>query len=175
MSQGSSSNTPYGANLRSVATHFRERHWGVMICPMRHTNGVGLADRLSAAMAEAGLSNRGLAVKMAGGTRDKDRIERYRRQVRRILSGEQKTVQRTTAALLAEVLRTPVDYWPTERAAAKSPLEAAELLIRRLDAGEDVRPETRYDVALQLEETAALCGRLAVRLRAGVAGERSGP
>lgn len=55
------------------------------------------------------------------------------------------------------------------------PMDAAEDLVRRLDAGERVPAEQLERVAAQVEETGRLCGRLAARLRgaAEAAGSRS--
>lgn len=137
---------------------------------------LSLADRLQAAMTASGLTRRGLAVKLAGGTADKTQVERYRTAVRRILRGEQKTVLEKTAAKLSEVLDVPIGYWPTERSPRpQQPVELAEELLRRLDEGEAVPPPALESAAAQLDETALLYGEIAARLRASAAAEGSTP
>lgn len=139
--------------------------------------GASLAVLLRAAMDRMELSNRGLAVKLAGGTRNKDEIDKHRKTVRRILGGKQHRVQPTTAAALERILETPAGYWPTSRRTARpryGPIEAAEKAVRLLDAGEAVPMEARERLAVQLVETAELCRALAARLRQEAVAEGSG-
>lgn len=132
-----------------------------------------LADRLEAALQAAGLSRRGLAVQLAGGTADKTQIERWRKQVRRMLSGDQLTVHQTTAERLSEVLDVPVRYWPTERAPRpENPLSVASDLLMQLDGGSPIPADVLQDVAAAVEETAALAGQLAARLREAASDRR---
>lgn len=135
--------------------------------------GGSLAELLRAAMAPKNLSNRGLAVLLAGGTGDKDAIDNHRKMVRRMLRGKQKTVQRQTAVRLAEILGTEVDYWPVSRATVSSNATGlAEEMLRQLRAGARL-PEARVtEVADAIEETARYALALAADLRS--AGQAEG-
>jgi transcriptional regulator with XRE-family HTH domain len=141
-----------------------------------HESGGSLAELLRAAMAAKGLSNRGLAVKLAGSTSDKDEIEKHRKTVRRILSGKQRIVQRETAERLAEILGTEVDYWPVSRATISSNATGlAEEMLRQLRAGA-VLPAARVaEVADAIEETARYALGLAAELRSAGRVERTAP
>lgn len=135
-----------------------------------------LADRLQAAMDDAGLSRRGLAVRLAGSTADKTQIERWRKAIRRMLSGQQKTIQAATAARLSEILGVPTRYWPTDRSLRPlQPIQAAEELLRLRAAGEPIPEGELEAMATVLEETATIYRRLADQLRSSSASEGSTP
>lgn len=125
-----------------------------------------LAELLLAAMAAAGVtSKRRLAVLLAG-TRDKTAVENARTTVRRLLSGEQKKVHEPTAVKLAEILGTPIDYWPIAKTGTSSNATAlAEELIRRLDAGEPIPTEEVERAADAVERAGLQTLRVAEALR----------
>lgn len=121
-------------------------------------------------------SQRALALDLAGERRnDRDTVDDKRKQVRRWLSGEQKTVQRRTAERLAEVLGTPVDYWPTSRVRDRPISEAidqAERMVRRLEEGERFPRQDLLRAADAVDRATVACAQLAENLRVAARGGR---
>jgi len=163
-----------------------------------------LAARLRQAIEDAGISQRELArrvVARIAPDASETRVENERRQILKYLAGKH-APEPERADLYAELLGKPPGYF-TEPEARRlmidqlgdivvgidtilailearlpermlRPIEAAEAVVRQLDAGERLPAEELAHLADQMDETSRLCARLAARLREADVDEGSG-
>lgn len=117
-----------------------------------------LAARLRQAIEEAGISQRELARRIAGADSDPRRIENERRQLQKYLEGKHSPAPER-AALLAELLDKPADYFIDPAAAPTRVIDQVRDLVTKID-------ELRAFAEERLPEEAAAAGPLGALLAA---------